>query len=373
MIKRISFSILCLFCLASVASAKDVKIVVKSDRQEDVEFTILKFEMMTKTVCTLTVKKGINEFVTDKIDERSIYHIGYRKTERFLLAPALIDPKNDTFFVDISSDNYLYDGENKGINETLCLLEMKYKDVATEMYKFKDITKERGDYAFDMYEKMLNDIQVQKLTNNDKEILKGYVQGVLLNNLYASVFNSKVFGKIAKVTIDDNHDDCVSGMKLNRHISLYPQWYSNVTEFFYTKINNGTLKIKGVNSWLTDIAKEIKDKQLRDQFILAALKNNVVMEYSKDIMILFGSAKKLITDAAVLAEVNELELKAQKLVNINEGEYLGDFTFEDAEGNIAQLSKFKGKYVLIDMWSTGCNPCIGEMPYMKKIEHSHCS
>lgn len=370
MIKKISFLALCLFCLASVASAKDVKIVVKSDRQEDVEFTILKFEMMTKTVCTLTVKNGINEFTTDKIDGRSIYHIGYRKTKRFLLAPALIDPKNDTFFVDISDDNYLYDGENKGVNETLCQLEMKYKNATMEFYKFENITKERGDYAFNMYENMLTDIQTQNLPKDDTEILKGYAQGVLLQNLYAQVFNSKVFGKTAKAIINDNHDDCVSGMKLNRHIALHSQWYSNVIEFFYTKINNGTLKIRGVNSWLTDIAKEIKDKQLRDQFILAALKNNVVMEYSKDIMSLFESAKKLITDATVLANVNELELKAQKLVNINEGEYLGDFTFEDAEGNIAQLSKFKGKYVLIDMWSTGCNPCIGEMPYMKKIEHS---
>lgn len=356
--------------MASVALAKDVKIVVKSDRQEDVEFTILKFEMMTKTVCTFTVKNGLNEFVTDKLDERSVYHIGYRKTERFLLAPALIDPQNDTFFVNISSDNYLYDGENKDINETLCQLEMKYKNATMVFYKFKDITKERGDYAFGMYENMLTDIESQKLPNKDKEILKGYVQGVLLNNLYAQVFNSKIFGKISKTTINKNHDDCVSKMKLNRYITLYPQWYSNVTEFFYTKINNGTLKIKGVNSWLQDMAKELNDRKLRDQFILAALENNVLMGYSKDIMRLFESSKKLITDASVLAKVNELELKAQKLVNINEGEYLGDFTFEDAEGNIVPLSKFKGKYVLIDMWSTGCNPCIGEMPYMRKIEHS---
>jgi len=44
-----------------------------------------------------------------------------------------------------------------------------------------------------------------------------------------------------------------------------------------------------------------------------------------------------------------------------------DFKADDIEGNTVELSKFKGKIVILDFWATWCPPCIKEIPNLKKI------
>lgn len=40
----------------------------------------------------------------------------------------------------------------------------------------------------------------------------------------------------------------------------------------------------------------------------------------------------------------------------------------DKEGNRVEFSKFRGKYVYIDLWASWCGPCIREVPSLKAIE-----
>ncbi len=44
-----------------------------------------------------------------------------------------------------------------------------------------------------------------------------------------------------------------------------------------------------------------------------------------------------------------------------------DFSAKDIDGNIVELSKLKGKVVILDFWATWCPPCIKEIPNLKKI------
>lgn len=39
------------------------------------------------------------------------------------------------------------------------------------------------------------------------------------------------------------------------------------------------------------------------------------------------------------------------------GALVYNFSYEDAQGNEVQLSDFKGKWVWIDIWFTGCGAC----------------
>ncbi|MFO0586734.1 MAG: TlpA disulfide reductase family protein [Polyangiaceae bacterium] len=41
-----------------------------------------------------------------------------------------------------------------------------------------------------------------------------------------------------------------------------------------------------------------------------------------------------------------------------------DFTLPALDGSTVHLSDFKGKVVLIDFWSTTCDPCLAEMPHL---------
>lgn len=44
-----------------------------------------------------------------------------------------------------------------------------------------------------------------------------------------------------------------------------------------------------------------------------------------------------------------------------------DFSVTDINNNSIQLSKLRGRYVLIQFWASWCIPCIEEIPYLKKI------
>ena len=43
----------------------------------------------------------------------------------------------------------------------------------------------------------------------------------------------------------------------------------------------------------------------------------------------------------------------------------------DMQGRTYHLSDFKGKYVLLDFWSTSCGPCVAAIPSMKKFKERH--
>lgn len=46
-----------------------------------------------------------------------------------------------------------------------------------------------------------------------------------------------------------------------------------------------------------------------------------------------------------------------------------DFEILDSDGNAAGLKDFSGKYLLIDVWSTTCSPCIREIPRLHDIKY----
>ena len=45
-----------------------------------------------------------------------------------------------------------------------------------------------------------------------------------------------------------------------------------------------------------------------------------------------------------------------------------DVVLEDADGNVVDISSFKGKYLYIDQWASWCGPCCREVPYLQAIE-----
>lgn len=49
------------------------------------------------------------------------------------------------------------------------------------------------------------------------------------------------------------------------------------------------------------------------------------------------------------------------------GESVNDFTLYKSKDETVQLSKYFGKYLLLDFWFTGCSPCIEAMPLKKKL------
>ncbi len=57
------------------------------------------------------------------------------------------------------------------------------------------------------------------------------------------------------------------------------------------------------------------------------------------------------------------------LSSLTSGNPAPDFEILDHQGNTSSLKDFSGKYLLIDIWSTTCSPCIREFPGMEDIKH----
>lgn len=59
----------------------------------------------------------------------------------------------------------------------------------------------------------------------------------------------------------------------------------------------------------------------------------------------------------------------QRLLPLSPGNPAPDFEILDVNDKIASLEDFKGKYLLIDVWSHDCGPCIREIPRLEDIKH----
>ena len=45
-----------------------------------------------------------------------------------------------------------------------------------------------------------------------------------------------------------------------------------------------------------------------------------------------------------------------------------EVVLRDEQGNVVDFSKFRGKYVYIDMWASWCVPCVKEAPHLQQLE-----
>ena len=71
-------------------------------------------------------------------------------------------------------------------------------------------------------------------------------------------------------------------------------------------------------------------------------------------------------DRGVPAEV-EKAIKELDLIRPTQEKLAEDFTLQQPDGGMFQLSKHRGKVVFINFWATWCPPCRDEMPAMERL------
>lgn len=67
----------------------------------------------------------------------------------------------------------------------------------------------------------------------------------------------------------------------------------------------------------------------------------------------------------------EIEVYANRLNGLREGNPAPAFSLENNKGEKKSLSDYRGKYVYIDVWATWCGPCKRELPFYEEVKKQY--
>ena len=81
--------------------------------------------------------------------------------------------------------------------------------------------------------------------------------------------------------------------------------------------------------------------------------------------------KKLLVIFLLCLPLLSWAVKEGKVKVLKKGDLCPEFVFKDMEGKEVSLEQFKGKYVVIDVWASWCQPCKREFPYLKELEEKY--
>lgn len=115
---------------------------------------------------------------------------------------------------------------------------------------------------------------------------------------------------------------------------------------------------------------ELIDRLFTNNAVKQVLAYKAVMDYVsydgiKDYDLYFDYFKTICPNEGFQKIVNGVLDKWQHL---KKGMPAYNFSFVNMDGKEVTMADFKGKYVYVDVWATWCNPCLGEIPSLKKME-----
>lgn len=124
--------------------------------------------------------------------------------------------------------------------------------------------------------------------------------------------------------------------------------------------------------YLLHRAEQIKDSVLCENYLIYALQKELDLGYWESLtqsiamvqpFIVSEGNKKMLGD--IVQKQGEM---AKQCEHLSRGQKAGELNGKDKNGKKCSLKSFAGKVVVIDVWSTHCLPCIGEMAYLHKLE-----
>jgi peroxiredoxin len=99
--------------------------------------------------------------------------------------------------------------------------------------------------------------------------------------------------------------------------------------------------------------------------------NNPEFTFAKDESVIFHVGDRDLSTVSLDLKSRVFTVRvhpagANSRINLEPGEMVPDFAFNDLDGKPHRLSEFRGKYVLLDFWGTWCGPCIRELPDLER-------
>lgn len=280
---------------------------------------------------------------------------------------------------ELSKREYFYDTKFKGVNENKYTAIYNVKKAFAKVQenrrqnnKNKLILRTKYDFS------PLNDIEgvnyLLSVLDSSKTKLSSFSYQVLKTDILMRDISFKIAGFIYLVDKQGDislktRDSIINNLRLDYFpiLNLVPDQRAlaaskNLINFYVTLFYT----IRRLQPDYED-KKVVEDILANSSGILqeALLTNFLnVSGYSAENRDLFDIVYKYLNDEYYLNMFNHIKSKSE----INVGKYI----LTDIEGNKVSLSNFKGKFLLLDFWSTGCGGCIVyRQNILSKIEEKY--
>ncbi|WP_294626936.1 TlpA disulfide reductase family protein [uncultured Bacteroides sp.] len=140
----------------------------------------------------------------------------------------------------------------------------------------------------------------------------------------------------------------------------------------------GWAKIDSIRKLSTPLRQEIWKKELdymqeapvsevwMDKLLTYAsmMQYKSVMPYAEEVKSLYAR----MPDAAKETDAGrEITAYVYPPVAVGIGDMMADGDLYDTNDSLRHISEFKGKFILLDFWSSGCGPCVESIPEMEKV------
>lgn len=140
-------------------------------------------------------------------------------------------------------------------------------------------------------------------------------------------------------------------------------YYTLVEAYFDEKLEAEKVKKNYFTRYLQLIDEDVKNPAIKEEILYQTTINYI--GYAEDLEKFTNTFYQLSTSEAHKNEVKSLYNDYQKIAP---GQPSPAFAYQSIDGQSVDLNSFKGKYVYIDVWATWCQPCLGEIPSLQKLE-----
>jgi thiol-disulfide isomerase/thioredoxin len=333
----------------------------------------------------ITISGYLPNFISKTIQfdlNDSIYSSVADKTGKFMIDIPLSNPQyiyvkeldrklflipDDRLLIEMTDDKYLFSGGQSA------LINNYYTDWETYLYAVSDTSDSEKYYnqrPYDFLKSVDKWIEIWKkplreLQENNSDLNKIFIEfenARLKYWMYSDLNDYKSNNE----EIPDDFYQYLDKVNLNDPSLMQLDKYKYfLTSFVLMKnrrleIND---KIQETSKMLDIIQEYFKNETIRNEISKEIIRIQTSKLSVNDT--LFERFKTICTDVLY---VKEIENTYQNLKPLLKGNKAPDFEFIDLNGNKVCLNDFKGKYLLIDVWSTTCVPCIREIPYIENLK-----
>lgn len=138
--------------------------------------------------------------------------------------------------------------------------------------------------------------------------------------------------------------------------------FDSAPRLLLSTIPEGTLAER-----IANVEKQVKDESLKARAEETLLSKYIsTFDYAKN----YEAGLKELTDLTQRFNLDEKYLGEFKMrkASIAGTPFPDNVNLYDLKGNKVDFSKYRGKYVYVDMWASWCIPCLKEIPHLKALE-----